>query len=865
MSKTAPSLTNVSLVKKNIKAVKNIPKEFTSNAGKILSLDISSNEMTFSSLTQLNVSSNNLTEVPPILVEIQSLKSLIFANNKILVIPEFLTRLSNIEELDFTNNKLNEVPLYIDSFHKLRTLNVSYNTIDRLPKALVNITTLKNFNISGNLFDAFPTPIQQMFTLSSLCFVDNNIVEFPEVITGLTNLEDINFRNGRITHFVPNVLEKMTKLTSLNLKANSLTMAPQVSPLTNLKQLFITDVFVTEHFEFPKLDKATLLETICIENTNFKKFPSLLNLTKLTYVKVERNAFEEILEVPRRCQLLCKKNKISTVTVQKKVEIPSMDLSYNLLIKSPDLSPAESILSLDMSYNTLNCVEKSTFHKGLKEIRLSGNPLMQLPVDIGLSTNLSAVYIADCQLFEISQSVAHSMCNIQVLDISCNRFISYENFQNFLKLEELIASSNNIEQFPPQFLELTKLKKLVINNNKIKVIPESLKNFKNLIGVDFSMNQLQTITVLETIGTLNDIDVSYNFITKAPNYETWTQLRHFDMTGNPLMDATPLSLVSKKIAFLSATLIVQRNFFGDFELSEQIEDKSLKKLPEIVSQSTEIKSKKYTKPPKYTKDDFRFNLEAHSEVGISKSQTESVSVASTYVRNVIGDGVLVALFDGIRGGNTAKFCSAHFVEFFLAKIQEGKIDEGWVKSSIGLTFEKLNEKVKNVEKTDGASVGVMMWHKGKLHVANVGDTRCLVIRESDCLQLTTENLCTEKTEKQRIKNEGGVVDEFGKINGIIGVTKCIGNFDMANFVKCTPDITSYDVTKNDLFSIGINRNIWDVLSNDFIAQVARNFRNLQPPAIASLIKDEARQRGATGNLVVSVLCLEYFYEKNNEQ
>ncbi|XP_014665215.1 PREDICTED: uncharacterized protein LOC106807409 [Priapulus caudatus] len=87
-------------------------------------------------LSYLNVSYNQLTDLPNSFGLFFHLKTLLLANNKLAKLPSSFTRLSSLEKLDLAHNALEELPDRIGFMPSLRAVNVSHNRLRHLPASL---------------------------------------------------------------------------------------------------------------------------------------------------------------------------------------------------------------------------------------------------------------------------------------------------------------------------------------------------------------------------------------------------------------------------------------------------------------------------------------------------------------------------------------------------------------------------------------------------------------------------------------------------------------------------------------------------------------------------------------------------------
>lgn len=102
-------------------------------------------------LTSLDLSKNQLTELPDELSEISTLTAINLSENKFVKIPEVVYTITGLKYLDLSRNQL--VTFTEEGISRLREvqcLNLAYNNLMRLPKSLCALTTLVQCQLYGN-------------------------------------------------------------------------------------------------------------------------------------------------------------------------------------------------------------------------------------------------------------------------------------------------------------------------------------------------------------------------------------------------------------------------------------------------------------------------------------------------------------------------------------------------------------------------------------------------------------------------------------------------------------------------------------------------------------------------------------------
>jgi protein phosphatase PTC1 len=87
-----------------------------------------------------------------------------------------------------------------------------------------------------------------------------------------------------------------------------------------------------------------------------------------------------------------------------------------------------------------------------------------------------------------------------------------------------------------------------------------------------------------------------------------------------------------------------------------------------------------------------------------------------------------------------------------------------------------------------------------LYVANAGDARGVLCRGGRALRLTYDHKGTDKQEAKRIMDSGGFVMS-GRVNGVLAVTRSLGDSSMKDFVVGAPYTTETELVDDDEFLI----------------------------------------------------------------
>lgn len=210
------------------------------------------------------------------------------------------------------------------------------------------------------------------------------------------------------------------------------------------------------------------------------------------------------------------------------------------------------------------------------------------------------------------------------------------------------------------------------------------------------------------------------------------------------------------------------------------------------------------------------------------------------------------VFDGHGGKEVAIYVSRHFTQELLSN---AKYRTGEVESALKETFLNMDTLLRGPEgskevyrlqrdlpesaevdvreaRDSAANVGctsvVAVVQGSRLYVANAGDSRCVLARNRQAIEMSKDHKPDLPEESQRISAAGSFVIE-GRVNGNINLSRSLGDLDYKNVpsisaerqaVTAFPDVKVVELTPEDDFVVLCCDGIWDILTSqacvDFI-------------------------------------------------
>eukprot|EP01089_Gocevia_fonbrunei_P015674 TRINITY_DN4644_c0_g1_i1.p1 TRINITY_DN4644_c0_g1~~TRINITY_DN4644_c0_g1_i1.p1 ORF type:complete len:265 (-),score=52.13 TRINITY_DN4644_c0_g1_i1:31-825(-) len=208
----------------------------------------------------------------------------------------------------------------------------------------------------------------------------------------------------------------------------------------------------------------------------------------------------------------------------------------------------------------------------------------------------------------------------------------------------------------------------------------------------------------------------------------------------------------------------------------------------------------------------------------------------------------VGLYDGHAGSQASVYAATHFhlnlvKNFFVASDAV---------SSLTDTYKQIHEEIDRLDYPDGTAALVVLIQENMLYVANAGDSRAvLVTTNGDVVPLSVDHKPETVAERKRIIDKGGFVTDSKRVNGMLALSRALGDCELQPWVTWMPDIRIHELSSDDLLIILACDGLWDVLTNEEAAKIACS--EPDPARAAAKLRDYAFLLGSTDNISVVVI------------
>jgi len=153
----------------------------------------------FKYLWFLDLSNNQISNLPNSRFQSNYLSTINLANNNIASIPDALLKNSMVYNLNLTNNNLNDFNSSFSSLSNLGVLNINDNLFDKIPQSVLKLTQLLELSCASNQHSlkVIDKDISNLKSLKVLNLTGNAAIEvIPSTIKNMQTINDLRFPVG---------------------------------------------------------------------------------------------------------------------------------------------------------------------------------------------------------------------------------------------------------------------------------------------------------------------------------------------------------------------------------------------------------------------------------------------------------------------------------------------------------------------------------------------------------------------------------------------------------------------------------------------------------------------------------------------
>lgn len=226
-----------------------------------------------------------------------------------------------------------------------------------------------------------------------------------------------------------------------------------------------------------------------------------------------------------------------------------------------------------------------------------------------------------------------------------------------------------------------------------------------------------------------------------------------------------------------------------------------------------------------------------------------------------------AVYDGHGGRQAVDYCEAKLHEVVMDELRAARtrcanraLSDEAVAEALSRSFQRVDDQLRLVGAWRcGCTATVALVNRTaagpRVHVANVGDSRCVAVGSRGCERLSRDHRPTDQAEVRRIEADGGFVSR-GRVGGVLGVSRALGDHSLkTSGCSWRPHVVAHDASGDAALIIGSD-GLWDAVGDaDAGLLVDRKIRERAPDRAAKSLVEEAVRRGSMDNITCLVTYL----------
>jgi serine/threonine protein phosphatase PrpC len=211
-----------------------------------------------------------------------------------------------------------------------------------------------------------------------------------------------------------------------------------------------------------------------------------------------------------------------------------------------------------------------------------------------------------------------------------------------------------------------------------------------------------------------------------------------------------------------------------------------------------------------------------------------------------------SVFDGHGGKKCSLYLKYNIYNYFINEYKN--YDKTY--KSIYITYKKLNNNFLQKGISSGSTCNTLIINKKakQFYLANIGDSRCIAYYKNNKIrQISRDHKPTISKETNFIRKRGGYVKN-GRVNGILAMSRSIGDKNLEKYLNYEPEIYYGDLNKVFYF-VQASDGLFDVMTNREICQFINNLYQKRIPKkeiVKKLIKYAIYYRQSQDNISVII-------------
>ncbi|KAF8036459.1 hypothetical protein BT93_C2241 [Corymbia citriodora subsp. variegata] len=405
--------------------------------------------------------------IPASIGGLKSLSMLKMENlDDVIELPHSIGELLGLKHLSLHGcTQLNKLPYSIGELRSLLCLDLSSTSIIRLPDSIGRLETLLKIDLSRTLIAELPGSIGNLRQLKFMCLDGTKIRELPKNIWTLENLEELIAKGCRnLEGEIPPEIVGLSQLKILNLSRSKISSLPMtISRLYSLQELVLSDCKRLQLLP----DLPTSLAKLELSSSSLQAIPDLSNLTNLHHLDISNCSFDFAF-------LKTTQGQVSNPNLEGLGRLNELQI-LRLVLFDSNLPPTDLGSLCQLRSLEITCPDPRSLTQLPSNLEVLSLEDVKTPIEWPMFSdlgNLSELKLFGCRLREIEfDNVLGQLENLQRLQVrKCESLVKLSNLSSLKELRVLSV------EYCPQLTEIESQPSLTGDcPSSERPIPDSLK------------------------------------------------------------------------------------------------------------------------------------------------------------------------------------------------------------------------------------------------------------------------------------------------------------------------------------------------------------------------------------------------------
>jgi len=213
-----------------------------------------------------------------------------------------------------------------------------------------------------------------------------------------------------------------------------------------------------------------------------------------------------------------------------------------------------------------------------------------------------------------------------------------------------------------------------------------------------------------------------------------------------------------------------------------------------------------------------------------------------------------AIYDGHGGRGAVEYVAKNLHKHLVEQLSQQSSVKEALKQSFLITDKGISDSSIQFSGTTAVVLLIRKDQEGRrvLYSANCGDARAVLCRDGKAFRLSYDHKGTDEEETKRIQEAGGFI-VLNRVNGVLAVTRSLGDHTMKDYVISEPHITETILTDTDTHLILACDGLWDVATDQEVCDIV--CKETLPQKMSDTLLIHALKSGSTDNISIMAVVL----------